>query len=243
MLAGRLEPADYLARLVRARTGMRVRAGPFQGMRYIDRSVGSAFLPKLLGIYERELNDCIEEACGLNFPLIVDIGAAEGYYAVGMALRNPSARVVAFESDPEGRDALRALAKLNDADLRIEIRGSCEPPDLGTVLFNADRCLLICDTEGHEKVLLKPEVIPALARAHLLVELHEFVHRGITEQMQERFRSTHHVRHIRQELRSRHDFPYRTPGTFLGPVEALEWAVSERRPERMAWLWMRPEIQ
>src|SRR6266446_5569422 len=87
VIPARWRPIGYLEHLVRSRTGGRVPKGPFAGMRYIDNAFGSAYVPKLLGIYERELNDCIERACALSFPLIIDIGAAEGYYAIGMALR------------------------------------------------------------------------------------------------------------------------------------------------------------
>jgi hypothetical protein len=46
-------------------------------MNYVNRSCGSAYLPKLPGTYERELIGCVEQACALQFALIVDIGAAE----------------------------------------------------------------------------------------------------------------------------------------------------------------------
>lgn len=74
-------------------------------MRYIDDSVGSVYLPKLLGIYEPELNRCVESLRAAKPSLIVDIGAAEGYYAIGLALRNLQARLVAFETLREGREA------------------------------------------------------------------------------------------------------------------------------------------
>src|SRR5579859_5362525 len=77
-----IRPIGYLTHLVRKRTRARVRSGPFAGMRYVDASIGSAYLPKLLGIYERELHPVIEEACASRPGLIVDLGAAEGYYAV-----------------------------------------------------------------------------------------------------------------------------------------------------------------
>jgi hypothetical protein len=111
IIPARFRPIGYLEHLVHARTGGRVRCGPFAGMRYIQGSVGSAYVPKLLGIYERELTTYMEEACALEFPLIADIGAAEGYYAVGMALRNPNARVIAFEMEQKGRAALKELAR------------------------------------------------------------------------------------------------------------------------------------
>lgn len=222
---------------------MKVRGGPFAGMRYVDESVGSAYLPKLLGIYERELNGCIEQACALSFPLIVDIGAAEGYYAVGMALRNPTAHVVAFETEEAGRAAVQRMARLNSVDSRIDIHGECGPETLHVALFGAPRSLVICDVEGNEEALLDLDALPALAHAYLLVEVHEFIHRGITERIIQRFALTHDIQHIWQESRSRRDFPYCTPGTWLMSARHLAWAVSEWRPERMAWLWMEPKVR
>src|SRR5438128_2544282 len=116
-------------------------------MRYILGSVGSAYVPKLLGIYERELNPYVEQACLLNFPLIIDVGAAEGYYAIGMALRNPNARVIAFEMEQKGRAALQEMAELNNVMSRVEIRGKCAPEDLAQILATSDRALIFCDAE------------------------------------------------------------------------------------------------
>ena len=77
-----------------------VRNGPFRGMRYPERaSVGSALVPKLLGSYERELQPVLEDILAREHSEIVDIGCAEGYYAVGLALRLPAARVFAYDTN------------------------------------------------------------------------------------------------------------------------------------------------
>jgi hypothetical protein len=253
-----LRPIRYLENLTRANTQGQVRQGPFAGMRYIDRSVGSAFIPKLLGIYERELNECVEQACVAKFPLIVDIGAAEGYYAIGLARRNPDARIIAFEMEEPGRNALGAMASLNGIvvmDLsgdpqiggpsylkpQLELHGKCELENLQEALMWADRSLVVCDVEGYEESLLVPEKIPALARATLLVEMHDCFRPGLTELVTKRFASTHEVQRIWQEPRSRADFPFTSMGTKLLPKRYIDWAVSEWRPERMSWLWMKPK--
>lgn len=236
----RFRPIGYLEHLVSSRTGGRVDKGPFAGMKYIHGAVGSAYVPKLLGIYERELNPRIEQACALNFPLIVDIGAAEGYYAVGLARRNPNARIIAFEMEQKGQDALKEMANLNDVASRVQIRGKCELANLRAALQTAERSLIICDVEGDEQTLLDPEAIPELCCTHLLVEMHDFIHPGITERITERFKRTHEIQAIWQEIRSRSDLPYRTFGTALLPGSYLRWAVSEWRPAKMSWLWLEP---
>lgn len=239
----RFRPIGYLEHLVYSRTAGCLPCGPFAGTRYITSSVGSALVPKLLGIYERELNSCIEQACALKFPLIVDIGAAEGYYAVGLARRNPQARVVAFEMEAKGQSALKQMAGLNGVNGRLDIRGKCELANLQEVLGAAERSLVLCDTEGYEDILLNPESVSALQSAHLLVEMHDFILPGVTERVTKRFARTHKVERIWQEPRTRADFPYQTLGTVLLPKRYLDWAVSEWRPVRMSWLWMCPKAE
>jgi len=242
IIPARFRPTGYLENLVRARTNGRIPCGPFAGMRYIGNAVGNAHIhiPKLLGVYERELNPYIEQACALNFPLIVDVGAAEGYYAVGMALRNPTARVIAFEMDATARAAMAEKVRLNDVGNRVEIRGKCEPDDLERVLADTPRPYVICDAEGDEAVLLDPATVPSLQRAWILVELHEFIERGITEKIRERFVATHKIAHIWQQERTLADFPFKDFYTRWLPESYLRWAVSESRPERMSWFWMEP---
>ena len=240
LIPKRFRPIGYIEHLVAGRTGGRVNRGPFAGMKYISAAVGSAYVPKLLGIYERELAQTIEGACACRFTLIIDIGAAEGYYAVGLALRNREARVVAFEMERKGRQALKEMLRINHVDSRVEIRGKCELGDLEIILQNEPRSLILCDVEGDEEILLNPAAVPELSRAHLLVEMHDFIHPGITERMIRRFKATHVVERIWQVPRSRAEMPWRTLGTALLPRRYLDWAVSEWRPVKMSWLWMKP---
>ncbi len=245
----RFRPIGHLTRLVRRRTNCQVRCGPFAGMRYVESSVGSAYLPKLLGTYERELAGVVEEACRLRPGLIIDLGAAEGYYAVGLALRNAEARIVAFEQEEIGRTALRRMARLNHVSGRIEIHGRCEAADLQSRLIDGKReldrvmvrpRLVVCDVEGDEHCLLDPVAVPALSTAFILTETHDFIRPGITEGLRGRFTPTHKIQCIRTVARSRADFPFHNPGTWLLPKSYLDWAVSEWRPAPMSWLWMKP---
>jgi precorrin-6B methylase 2 len=96
-------------------------------MRYVEQSVGSALYPKLLGTYEKELQPVIERLCAKGYLWIIDVGAAEGYYAIGMALRCEDAHVVAFESVETGRQLIRQLAQLNRIENKVEIHGHCDP--------------------------------------------------------------------------------------------------------------------
>lgn len=235
-----LRPIGYLVRKTHTCTGGRIYQGPFKGMKYAEDSFGSCLIPKLLGIYERELASAVEEACAASPRLIVDIGAAEGYYAVGLALRNPQARVVAFEMEEAGQKLLHKTIEMNAKQAAVEVRGKCEPADLQQLLDGAEQPLVVCDCEGYEQVLLDPQRIPALARAQVLVELHDFLVPGLTEQITQRFSASHDVQRIWQTDRSPSDYPFKSLYLRLLPGSYRRWAVSEWRPGRMSWLWMRP---
>src|SRR5262249_31548996 len=156
-------------------SGGAIPSGPFQGMKYINpkyatRSLGSEYTPKVLGIYERELFALLERLCSISWTTIVNVGAGEGYYAVGFARRCPTARVVAFEMNQGVRRLLDDLSALNGAKDRLVIRERCEPPDLARALGDAPgRRLIICDVDGYELELLHQNQVPALQQAHLLV--------------------------------------------------------------------------
>ena len=233
-------PSAYLVSLTQKRCRLTVRRGPFAGMRYVEGSVGSAYIPKLLGIYERELHPIIEAACGLGLQQIVDLGAAEGYYAVGMALRIPQTQVVAFEADQAGMALLRQMVTINCVADRVEIAGKCEQADLrDRTMRHQGRTLIICDVEGDEERLLSQASIQP-SMTWLLVELHEFLSPAIGARLTNEFASTHRITQIWQEARERAEFPFRNLCTRLLPTSYLDWAVSEWRPERMSWLWMEP---
>jgi hypothetical protein len=236
-----IRPYRYFASLARRRTGQRVIAGPFAGMRYIDRSVGSAYVPKLLGIYERELAAVIEEIIAAKPSLIVDVGAAEGYYAVGLACRLPDTRMIVFELEASGRAAIAEMAAVNGVTHRVTVLGACDPEGLRATLDGQTGVIIIMDVEGFEEMLLDPGKVPALASATILVELHDFAVPGISEEIARRFDGTHTLQRIWAEPRDASDFPWRTAVTKMLPARYIDGTVSEMRPPRMSWYVARPK--
>ena len=237
-------PTFLRERIIR-RTGLRVASGPLKGMRYIETSRASVLEPKLLGIYERELHPVIDEISGKSFTRIIDIGAAEGYYAVGLALRVPEALIWAFEKDESARLLLRMLAEKNDVASRVNVMGLCETRHLVDLIRNDGITLIVCDAEGGEATLLDPEVVPNLEFSHILVELHSKTVPGVEELLRRRFECTHRIQTIEQGTRSALDYPYWDFPVNLFPKVYLENAVSEfRQPWQnwMSWYWMEPRI-
>ena len=215
-----------------------VAAGPFKGRRYIQVSEGSAWAPKLSGTYELELNPVIGQIIASGATRIIDIGAAEGYDAVGLAWKLPQARMIAFEAVEEAHPLIQELATANAVASRLSVRGFCTPETLAGVLFDDERSVVICDVEGAEAGLLDPQRAIGLRKAHILVELHPWVSDGIGQRLRDRFEPTHSIAEISTSPRTMTDWPAALV-TALAPAAALA-CMDEMRPCPMTWFWICP---
>lgn len=236
--SGRFRRRLRIHRAVYAATNGTVASGPFAGMRYCRSAQGSAYSPKLLGTYEKELWPVVTKIGQRGYAVIIDIGAAEGYYAVGFARGVPTARVIAFELALHKHHLLREMALLNGVQHRIEVFGACTPKLLSAALRGGSRRLVICDVEGYEREVLDPDLVPALLAADVLVEVHEQQVPGITTLLRSRFEDTHEVQAIDSRPRGRDDWP---AGVHAGQLsdQDEQIAISEFRSGEMTWLWMR----
>jgi hypothetical protein len=219
---------------------LQIVSGPFKGMRYIGSSYGSYHSCKLLGTYEKELHSAIASIEARHYDTLVDIGAAEGYYAVGLASTLAARRIVAFEEEERGRTLLAELAKRNSLKTPIDLRGRCEIDDLTKLLASSGKTLIICDVEGYEAVLLNPVLIDRLRETSVIVELHDCTCRGIGRLIRDRFAPSHAICEIAGEPRTWADFPQKSLMSRLLPRKLAIRAMNEGRPETMDWLWMVP---
>lgn len=209
--------------------------GPFQGMRYVHRAVNSILRPKLVGTYEKELWPAIEEIRHRGYKTIVNIGAAEGYYAVGLARLLPEADIVCFEADTKEHHMLLHLASLNNVKNKIAMHAFCTPDLLEQALALGSPSLVVCDIDGGEYDLLDPAVVPALRHTDILVETHDFGRPDTSAQLQKRFESSHDVELIKGRERTVADWPLKLNFT---DEEKLA-TMSEGRPELQDWFWMK----
>lgn len=187
------------------RYGSIVRRGPFAGMRYPQFSVSSRnLIPKIVASYEDELHDWIEEAIKKEYPTIVNVGSADGYYSVGLAMRNPTSQVIAFDTDPWARKATAALALENNVS-NIEVRSMCRTNWIQSSLPSGS--LMLIDCEGFEIELLDVERAPRVLNSDVIVELHEHVVRGVGAKIRDRFSATHDVQMIQSRTKNPDDYP------------------------------------
>ena len=171
--------------------GTVVLSGPLMGMDFLSESAEGCHIAKLLGCDDQPLQPLIEAASQANYPRIINIGCAEGYYAVDMARRMPGTQVLAFDLNPKAQTGCTALAAKNGVANRVSVGALFKPEDFAQ--YANQRVLVLCDIEGAERELLNPEVVPALAGMDLIVESHECLIPGITQQLIDRFSSSHTI--------------------------------------------------
>ncbi len=186
----------------RAHHGPVVFSGPFAGMRYHQATEG-ATAPRLIGCYEAELHPALRALPQAGYQRIIDIGCAEGYYAVGLARLLPGCTVQAHDISETAQAACRALAK--DNGVEVQVGGLFDPAQLQRPV--QARTLVFCDTEGAEAELLDPERAPALREVDLIVEVHECFKPGLVKLMQQRFEATHEIQWLWQSPQAQRDLP------------------------------------
>ena len=213
-----------------------VRSGPFRGMRLIGEESWGHIANYLLGAYERELHPVLEQMLDTGYDTVVDVGCAEGYYAVGLALRLPMATVHAFDIDERSQQICARTAAANGVADRVVVSGVCDGPQLQQLI--TARSLVFVDCEGCEAHLLDPNLVPALGRADLIVELHDFIDPTITGTVLDRFTATHDIELVDLVDPSAEDYPDLAPESGLVKFTAL-YEARPTDPHPMQWAILR----
>jgi len=179
--------------LVRHRAADTVLSGPFMGMHLSLTPVSSRnLLGYLLGTQEIELHDVVRRVIARGYPRIINVGAADGYYAIGLLRQMPRTKVTAFEGALEHHAGLLRTAVLNDVAGRFTLKGFCHPDDLGAELAELPGpTLVLADIEGGELDMLDLINVPRLSYADILVETHDAFVPDCTKKLKARFSGTH----------------------------------------------------
>lgn len=220
----------------------RVRSGPFAGMRYVGDSPNLHIAPSLLGLNELELRPWVQRLMAGRFDAFINVGAAEGYYAVGMARFSSIPRIIAYEGNQSGRVLTRFMARRNGVADRVEARGACSPELLTAALAPLLRPALLMDVEGYEEVLADPAANPHLGRTTMLIELHE-QQKPMAEILRPRFAATHGIEEIWTRPRALTDLPPSLwPASLFFSRERLLELGTERRDGPMRWWLLTPKL-
>ena len=231
----------HLIQRLNKKTNRIVQAGPFQGMKLITQpeeySLRNEFFygwdaHQLLGCLEEELHGSIEQAIQRAPEIVVNVGCAEGYYAIGLAKRLPRAEVYAFDSSKTARALCEIAAKENNVANRVHIKGTCDEKELLKLARSGKKMFLLIDCEGEELKILTPQCVEALRHADVIVECHDFKDSLITPILLQLFMQSHHVEIIKEGPRNPSALP------LLQNFSSFDrWlCMCEFRPSVMWWL-------
>lgn len=219
-----------------------VTSGPFAGLKYPSpQSYGSALLPKLLGSYESELHPVLGEILSKEYTAVVDIGCAEGYYAVGFGLRFVRAEIFAFDTDLTARQFCSQLGKINGLNGRLHVGGTCDEATLRSIPLG-NKALIVSDCEGYEGLLFTTEIAAILAGHDLIVETHDFINIEISSKLRGIFAGSHDIRSFKStdDIEKAHTYQYAKLDGYDTKTKRL--ILAERRPAIMEWLVMTSKV-
>lgn len=218
--------------------GATVSDGPFKGMRFIDSSAEGCHVAKLIGCYEQPLHKIVDEITAKGYENVINIGCAEGYYAVGIALKNSNVKVHAYDLDENARKSCASLAEKNGVKDQIQIGAEFSASEL--IQYRGSKTLIFCDIEGAEQGLFTPETVELSRHFDLVIESHECLVPGITDTLKTRFSKTHVIQQIDDDgMRSFNNLP-----NWFSALNHLDQllAVWEWRSGPTPWLVLRSKL-
>ena len=184
-----------------------VQQGPFKGMIINedqfwgpgDRS------SKILGLYEKEIQDLIVSIQkDKDYSTFVDIGGADGFFAIGSLVNNLFEKCEVFEISKKGRNSIQKNSKKNNVYDSIKIHDKASKRSL-IKIDNINNSLILCDIEGGEYELFDEKLINEIYPSDIIIEIHKDKENSLVN-FEKRFTKTYSLTKITQEPRSLKNF-------------------------------------
>ena len=126
----------------------------------------------ILGVYEEHILNQLIKFSKIDDTVFINIGAADGYFAIGAAYSGLFKKVYAFEIQEEGRKILNENAKVNNCDKNILIKSEANFDTLKDLIDIHKSAVVLIDIEGGEFNLLNDETLKLLRDCNIIIELH-----------------------------------------------------------------------
>lgn len=235
---------ERIGRQMHRESGGLVIAGQFRGMRVSASQVWSGsqdLVPYLTGTYEEHLMSEFRDA-DHTWDVFVDVGAASGYWAVGIALAGKAQRVLAYETSPKSREELEWTA--NENGVEIEIRGefNYESAKALSQELTGRSSIVMVDIEGGEYELEGKNIAALLPNSVLIIELHS-KEAGVNERLAREFSGTHNTKFLTRHLWSASEFDRLGSNLRHLPDSVRTVLLSEGRSSAPLWLVAIPKVE
>jgi hypothetical protein len=147
--------------------------GPFKGFKFDPvSSWGNDRGSMILGIYEQEVLESLEQISS-RYKNFINIGAADGYYGIGVLVNNIFNKSYCFEISNNGREVIAKNAALNNVSDKVVIKGEARK-DFYDEIPSEDlkNSVLLVDIEGGEFDILDKKAFETLSDSVIFIELH-----------------------------------------------------------------------
>ncbi|MDA8733187.1 hypothetical protein N9M76_01020 [Gammaproteobacteria bacterium] len=127
----------------------------------------------ILGFYEQEV---LEELVMISNTrkVFIDVGAADGIFAVGLLGANIFDQSICFEIDDQAKRNILNLAKKNNLENKITIYDEASVSKMQSMnLISWDDVCLLVDIEGDEFDFITSEMIETIKGSSLIIEIHD----------------------------------------------------------------------
>jgi hypothetical protein len=222
--------------------GSTVRYGPFKGLKLSSKTWwgGADKAAMLLGIYEKEVLNSLTNI-PKNYKTFIDIGAADGYYGIGVLVNNLFNKSICYEASLAGQKIIKYNARLNNVLSRVEVKGIAKNNFYSELPVNIlSTSLLFMDIEGNEFELADKKMFKAFRNSIIIIELHEWFYEDGEKKLQK----------LLDDSATTHTFSIFTMGSRdLSHFSELKkfhdnerWLIcSEGRQQLMSWLRFDPK--
>ena len=215
--------------------------GPLKGFRFVEESHWSAADRggMILGLYEQEMLNELRNIPS-NYKTFIDLGAADGYYGVGVVVGKLVEKSYCYEITEAGKSVIRKNADLNMVSSQVIVRGEATKQIASEIpQSELDASILFVDIEGAEFDLFDSKFFQDFGRSIIFIEIHDFLRPDGKEKFAQLIsdsQSTHHMKTIRMGARDLSAFPELYAWNDLD-----RWLLcSEGRARLMTWLRFDP---
>jgi hypothetical protein len=233
----RRELSDYFNRYFKST----VQYGLFKGLK-LEKNTWWGRLDRasmIFGIYEKEVLDYLG-SIRKKYKCFIDLGAADGYYGVGVIVSNLFEHSYCFEKSEIGRQVIKNNAQRNGVTDNLSVFGYADENFFNCIKkYKPEECLLFCDIEGGEFNLFSDEVLNYFRNSTIIIEIHDWlVDNGEFElsKLKERASTIFNINALTTGSR---DLSHIRELDSYGDTD--RWLLcSENRMRRMQWLVLTP---
>jgi hypothetical protein len=219
-----------------------VASGLFRGTKCEFTESGAGIVSKLVGTYELELHPALSEIIDRKPEVVVNIGAAEGFYVSALARKLPSSKIIAFEAMDSWYPHLQRNLKINGVENRCDIRGFCSVNDFENLIceLGLQSTFVLMDIEGGEFDLITHSIMQKSKHIEFLIEIHDWQSQQKGDDLVALLGKTHEVSIIQQDSNLRFDRLSGFLKFFFMFSPFLIQKLDERRNIPMRWVWAIP---